>query len=167
MALLRYFNAVGAHESGLIGEDPNGIPNNLVPYIAQVAVGKLEKLHVFGSDYPTPDGTGVRDYIHVVDLAKGHVAALKKLAAGCGLFVCNLGTGNGYSVLDVVRAYEKACGRKLPYVIEARRPGDIAACYADPSKARDELGWAAGLGIEEMCASSWKWQSMNPNGYKG
>ena len=167
VALLRYFNPIGAHESGLIGEDPNGIPNNLVPYIAKVAVGQLEKVHVFGSDYDTPDGTGVRDYIHVVDLAKGHVAALKKLDTNCGLFVCNLGTGNGYSVLDVVHAYEKACGHELPYVIDPRRPGDIAACYADPAKAREELGWSAQLGIEEMCASSWKWQSQNPNGYKG
>ena len=167
VALLRYFNPIGAHESGLIGEDPNDIPNNLVPYIAQVAVGKLEKLHVFGNDYPTPDGTGVRDYIHVVDLARGHVAALKKLATNCGLFVCNLGTGKGYSVLEVLHAYEKACGRTLPYVIDPRRPGDIAICYADPTKARDELGWVAQYGIEDMCASSWKWQSMNPNGYKG
>ncbi len=167
VALLRYFNPIGAHESGLIGEDPNGIPNNLVPYIAKVAVGQLEKVHVYGDDYPTPDGTGVRDYIHVVDLARGHVAALKKLEKNCGLFICNLGTGRGYSVLDVVRAYEKACGHALPYVIDPRRPGDIAACYADPAKARDELGWTAELGIEEMCASSWKWQSMNPNGYKG
>ena len=166
VALLRYFNPIGAHESGLIGEDPNGIPNNLVPYIAQVAVGKLEKLHVFGNDYPTKDGTGVRDYIHVVDLAKGHVAALKKLATGCGLFVCNLGTGNGYSVLDILHAYEKACGKELPYVIDPRRPGDIAECYADPAKALQEMGWKAQYGIEEMCASSWKWQSMNPNGYK-
>jgi len=167
VALLRYFNPIGAHESGTIGEDPNGIPNNLVPYIAKVAVGQLEKVHVYGSDYNTPDGTGVRDYIHVVDLAKGHVAALKKLDANCGLFVCNLGTGKGYSVLDVLHAYEKACGHELPYVIDPRRPGDIAACYADPAKARDELGWEAQLGIEEMCASSWKWQSSNPNGYKG
>ena len=166
VALLRYFNPIGAHESGLIGEDPNGIPNNLVPYIAQVAVGKLEKLHVFGNDYPTKDGTGVRDYIHVVDLAKGHVAALKKLATGCGLFVCNLGTGNGYSVLDILHAYEKACGKELPYVIDPRRPGDIAECYADPAKALQEMGWKAQYGIEEMCASSWKWQSMNPNGYR-
>ena len=166
VALLRYFNPIGAHESGLIGEDPNGIPNNLVPYIAKVAVGQLEKVHIFGTDYPTPDGTGVRDYIHVVDLAKGHVAALKKLEANCGLFVCNLGTGKGYSVLDVLHAYEKACGHELPYVMEARRPGDIAAFWADPAKAKAELGWTAGLGIEEMCASSWKWQSMNPNGYK-
>ena len=167
MALLRYFNPIGAHESGLIGEDPNGIPNNLVPYIAKVAVGQLEKVHVYGNDYPTPDGTGVRDYIHVVDLARGHVAALKKLDTGCGLFVCNLGTGKGYSVLDVLHAYEKACGRTLPYAIDPRRPGDIAQCYADPAKARDELGWEAQYGIDEMCASSWKWQSMNPNGYKG
>ena len=165
VALLRYFNPIGAHESGLIGEDPNGIPNNLVPYIAKVAVGQLEKVHVFGNDYTTPDGTGVRDYIHVVDLARGHVAALKKLAENCGLFICNLGTGNGYSVLDVLHAYEKACGHALPYVIDPRRPGDIASCYADPAKAKEELGWTAQLGIEEMCASSWKWQSMNPNGY--
>ena len=167
VALLRYFNPIGAHESGLIGEDPNGIPNNLVPYIAQVAVGKLEKLHVFGNDYPTPDGTGVRDYIHVVDLAQGHLAALKKLETGCGLFTCNLGTGRGYSVLDVLHAYEKACGKTLPYVIDPRRPGDIAECYAEPTKAREEMGWEAKLDIEEMCASSWKWQSMNPNGYRG
>jgi len=166
-AVLRYFNPIGAHESGLIGEDPNGIPNNLVPYIAQVAVGKLEKLHVYGNDYPTADGTGVRDYIHVVDLARGHVSALKKLETKCGLFICNLGTGNGYSVLEVLRAYEKACGKTLPYVIDPRRPGDIAECYADPSKAFEEMGWKAELGIEEMCASSWKWQSMNPNGFRG
>ena len=166
VALLRYFNPIGAHKSGLIGEDPNGIPNNLVPYIAQVAVGKLEKLHVYGGDYPTPDGTGVRDYIHVVDLALGHVAALKKLEQDCGLFVCNLGTGKGYSVLDILHAYEKACGKTLPYVMDPRRPGDIAECYADPTKAREELGWEAKYGIEEMCASSWKWQSTNPNGYR-
>ena len=165
VALLRYFNPIGAHESGLIGEDPNGIPNNLVPYIAQVAVGKLEKLHVYGNDYPTPDGTGVRDYIHVVDLAQGHVAALKKLESKCGLFICNLGTGVGYSVLDVLHAYEKACGKALPYVVDPRRPGDIAECYADPQKAFDEMGWKAQRGIEDMCASSWKWQSNNPNGY--
>ena len=165
VALLRYFNPIGAHASGLIGEDPRGIPNNLVPYIAQVASGKLEKLHVFGGDYPTPDGTGVRDYIHVVDLAKGHVAALKKLDQNCGLFICNLGTGRGYSVLEVLRAYEKACGRKLPYVVEGRRAGDVAACWADPAKAREELGWRAELGIDEMCASSWNWQRQNPNGY--
>ncbi|MCI8652511.1 MAG: UDP-glucose 4-epimerase GalE [Angelakisella sp.] len=167
VALLRYFNPIGAHESGRIGEDPNGIPNNLVPYIAQVAVGKLPELNVFGSDYPTHDGTGVRDYIHVVDLALGHVAALRKLEKNCGLFVCNLGTGKGYSVLDVLHAYEKACGKTLPYAIKPRRPGDIAVCYADPAKAREELGWEAKYGIEEMCASSYKWQSMNPNGYKG
>ncbi|MEG2137137.1 MAG: UDP-glucose 4-epimerase GalE [Oscillospiraceae bacterium] len=166
VALLRYFNPIGAHESGLIGEDPNGIPNNLVPYIAKVAVGQLEKVHVFGNDYKTPDGTGVRDYIHVVDLAAGHVAALKKLDTKCGLFICNLGTGNGYSVLDVIHAYEKACGKTLPYAIDPRRPGDIAACYADPKKAANELHWKAQFGITEMCASSWKWQSMNPNGYK-
>ena len=166
VALLRYFNPIGAHESGLIGEDPNGIPNNLVPYIAQVAVGKLEKLHVFGGDYPTSDGTGVRDYIHVVDLARGHVAAIEKVSQNCGLFVCNLGTGKGYSVLDILHAYEKACGKELPYVMDPRRPGDIAACYADPQKAWEEMGWKAQYGIEEMCASSWKWQSQNPNGYK-
>ncbi len=167
VALLRYFNPIGAHESGLIGEDPNDIPNNLVPYIAQVAVGKLAKLHVFGDDYPTHDGSGVRDYIHVVDLARGHIAALKKLETKCGLFVCNLGTGKGYSVFDVLHAYEKACGKTLPYVVDPRRPGDIAVCYADPTKAKEELGWEAKYGIEDMCASSWKWQSMNPNGYKG
>lgn len=167
VALLRYFNPIGAHETGLIGEDPNGIPNNLVPYIAKVAVGQLDKVHVFGNDYPTPDGTGVRDYIHVVDLAVGHVAALKKLEQNCGLFVCNLGTGKGYSVLDVIRAYEKACGKTLNFVFDPRRPGDIAACYADPRKAKEELGWQAQYGIDEMCASSWKWQSTNPNGYKG
>ena len=165
VALLRYFNPIGAHESGLIGEDPNGIPNNLVPYIAQVAVGKLEKLHVYGNDYPTADGTGVRDYIHVVDLAKGHVAALKKLQTGCGLFVVNLGTGKGYSVMQVLRAYENACGKTLPYVVDPRRAGDIAEYYADPGKALEEMGWKAELDIDEMCASSWKWQSMNPNGY--
>ena len=167
VALLRYFNPIGAHASGLIGEDPNGIPNNLVPYIAQVAVGKLEKLHVYGDDYPTADGTGVRDYIHVVDLAQGHVAALKKLESNCGLFLCNLGTGKGYSVLDVLHTYEKVCGKTLPYTVDPRRPGDIAECYADPRKAFEEMGWKARLGLEEMCASSWKWQSSNPNGYRG
>lgn len=166
VAILRYFNPIGAHKSGLIGEDPNGIPNNLVPYIAQVAVGKLKAVNVFGDDYNTHDGTGVRDYIHVVDLAKGHVAALKKLATDCGLFICNLGTGNGYSVVDVIKAYSKACGKDLPYVIAPRRPGDIAECYADPIKAKNELGWEAQFNIEDMCADSWKWQSMNPNGYK-
>ena len=165
VALLRYFNPIGAHKSGLIGEDPNGIPNNLMPYIAKVAVGKLEKVHVFGNDYPTPDGTGVRDYIHVVDLARGHVCAIKKLETNCGLFICNLGTGKGYSVLDVIHAFEKACGKPIPYVIEARRPGDIAECYADPTKARNELGWVAEYGIEEMCADSWNWQKKNPDGY--
>ena len=166
VALLRYFNPIGAHESGLIGEDPNGIPNNLVPYIAKVAVGKLEKVHVFGNDYPTPDGTGVRDYIHVVDLARGHVAAIRKLEKKPGLFICNLGTGHGYSVLDVIAAYSKACGKEIPYVIDPRRPGDIAECFADPARAKAELGWEAQYGIEEMCASSWKWQSQNPDGYK-
>ena len=165
VAMLRYFNPIGAHKSGLIGEAPHGIPNNLVPYIAKVAVGKLEKVHVFGNDYPTPDGTGVRDYIHVVDLAKGHVCAIRKLATGCGLFVCNLGTGHGYSVLQVIDAYSKAGGKQLPYVIDPRRPGDIAECWADPTKAREELGWVAEYGIEEMCADSWKWQSLNPDGY--
>lgn len=165
VALLRYFNPIGAHPSGLIGEDPTGIPNNLVPYIAKVAMGQLDKLHVFGNDWPTPDGTGVRDYIHVVDLAQGHVAALKKLEAGCGLFVCNLGTGKGYSVLDILHAYERACGKKLPYVIDPRRPGDIAACWADPTKAQRELGWQARYDIDAMCASSWNWQSKNPHGY--
>ncbi len=165
VALLRYFNPIGAHKSGRIGEDPSDIPNNLVPYIAQVAVGKLKELSVFGNDYDTPDGTGVRDYIHVVDLAKGHVAALKKLDDTQGVFVCNLGTGNGYSVLDVVGAYEKASGKAVPYKIMPRRPGDIAVCYADTKKAREELGWVAQYGIEEMCADSWRWQSGNPNGY--
>ena len=166
VALLRYFNPIGAHPSGLIGEDPNGIPNNLVPYIAKVAVGKLEKVHVFGNDYPTPDGTGVRDYIHVVDLARGHVAAVKKLEQKPGLFICNLGTGHGYSVLDVINAFSKACGKEIPYVIDPRRPGDIAECWCDPSKAKRELGWEAQYGIEEMCAHSWNWQSHNPDGYK-
>ena len=163
VALLRYFNPIGAHPSGL---DPNGIPNNLVPYIAKVAVGKLEKVHVFGNDYPTPDGTGVRDYIHVVDLARGHVAAIKKLEQKPGLFICNLGTGHGYSVLDVINAFSKACGKEIPYVIDPRRPGDIAECWCDPSKAKRELGWEAQYGIEEMCAHSWNWQSHNPDGYK-
>ena len=166
VALLRYFNPIGAHPSGLIGEDPNGIPNNLVPYIAKVAVGKLEKVHVFGNDYPTPDGTGVRDYIHVVDLARGHVAAIKKLEQKPGLFICNLGTGHGYSVLDVINAFSKACGKEIPYVIDPRRPGDIAECWCDPSKAKRELGWEAQYGIEEMCAHSWNWHSHNPDGYK-
>ena len=166
VVLLRYFNPIGAHESGLIGEDPKGIPNNLVPYIAQVAVGKLERLGVFGNDYPTHDGTGVRDYIHVVDLAKGHVKALKKLTPGSGVSIYNLGTGNGYSVLDVLHAYEKACGKELPYEIKERRAGDIATCYCDATKAKDELGWVAEKGIEDMCADSWRWQSSNPDGYR-
>jgi UDP-glucose 4-epimerase len=161
IALLRYFNPVGAHESGLIGEDPNGIPNNLMPYIAKVAVGSLEELSVFGSDYPTQDGTGVRDYIHVVDLARGHLAALKALVVSAGVLKVNLGTGQGYSVLDVVRAFENASGRKVPYRIVGRRPGDIAACYADPSLAKTLLGWQAQYGINEMCRDAWRWQSMS------
>ena len=165
VVLLRYFNPVGAHESGLIGEDPQGIPNNLTPYIAKVAIGELQEIGVFGNDYPTPDGTGVRDYIHVVDLAKGHVCAIEKIDTN-GVFVYNLGTGVGYSVMDVIHAFEKACGHPLPYKIKPRRPGDIAACYANPAKAKAELGWVAELGIEEMCNSLWKWQSMNPKGYK-
>ncbi|MBR4444908.1 MAG: UDP-glucose 4-epimerase GalE [Solobacterium sp.] len=164
-AILRYFNPIGAHASGLIGEDPNGIPNNLVPYIAKVAVGKLEKIHVFGNDYPTHDGTGVRDYIHVTDLAKGHVCAIRKLESDPGLVIYNLGTGKGYSVLEVIHAFEKACGRSLPYVIEERRAGDIAECYADPSLAKRELGWEAEYGIEKMCEDSWNWQTKNPDGY--
>lgn len=165
VVLLRYFNPIGAHKSGMIGEDPKGIPNNLLPYVAQVAVGRLECIGVFGNDYDTPDGTGVRDYIHVVDLAKGHVKAIEKLREKKGVLVYNLGTGKGYSVLEVVKAFGKACGRELPYVIKPRRPGDIAQCYADPAKARAELGWEARYGIEEMCADSWRWQSQNPNGY--
>jgi UDP-glucose 4-epimerase len=164
-AVLRYFNPIGAHRSGMIGEDPDGIPNNLVPYIAQVAVGRLDKVRVFGSDYPTADGTGVRDYIHVVDLARGHVAALAKLKGNCGRFVCNLGTGIGYSVLEVIAAFERACGKRIPFELAPRRPGDIAAVYADPSKARRELGWSARHGIDDMCADSWRWQSGNPDGY--
>ena len=166
VVLLRYFNPIGAHESGLIGEDPKGIPNNLVPYIAQVAVGKLEYLNVFGNDYDTPDGTGVRDYIHVVDLAKGHVKAVKKLTDKEGVSIYNLGTGVGYSVLDVLHAYEKACGKTLKYEIKPRWDGDVAVCYSDSAKAKKELGWVAEKGIEEMCADSWKWQSMNPDGYR-
>ena len=164
--LLRYFNPIGAHPSGLIGEDPKGIPNNLVPYIAQVAVGKLKCLGVFGDDYPTPDGTGVRDYIHVVDLAIGHVKAIEKMKTQKGVNIYNLGTGIGYSVLDVLHAYEKACGKELPYEIKPRRAGDIATCYCDATKAKEELGWVAERGIEEMCADSWKWQSNNPDGYR-
>ena len=165
IGLLRYFNPVGAHPSGRIGEDPGGIPNNLMPYIAQVAVGTLGELAVFGGDYPTPDGTGVRDYIHVVDLALGHLRALEKLVDTPGVLTCNLGTGRGYSVLDMVRAFEAACGRAIPFRIVDRRSGDIAQCYADPSLARQELGWQATRDLGEMCADSWRWQSANPQGY--
>jgi UDP-glucose 4-epimerase len=163
--LLRYFNPVGSHESGLIGEDPKGIPNNLMPYVAQVASGKLQQIGVFGDDYPTPDGTGVRDYIHVVDLARGHVAAIKALKEG-GVHIYNLGTGNGYSVLNMIHAFEKACGKKLPYVIKERRPGDVASCYATSAKAERELGWKAEYDLEKMCADQWNWQKNNPNGYE-
>ncbi len=163
--LLRYFNPVGAHESGLIGEDPKGIPNNLMPFVAQVASGKLQCINVFGNDYDTPDGTGVRDYIHVVDLALGHIAAIENCNQS-GVHIYNLGTGNGYSVLQMIQAFEKACGKKLPYKICDRRPGDIAACYASPDKAKKDLKWEAKFGIEEMCASQWKWQSGNPMGYE-
>ena len=165
IALLRYFNPVGAHESGLIGEDPNDIPNNLMPYIAQVAVGRRPHLNVFGNDYPTPDGTGVRDYIHVVDLAEGHVAALRYLDANDGVVTVNLGTGRGYSVLDMVRAFSAASGREIPYRIAPRRPGDVACCYADPTLAERLFGWRAERGVEQMCADTWRWQSMNPQGY--
>ena len=165
VVLLRYFNPIGAHESGLIGEDPNGIPNNLMPYITQVAVGKLDKLHVFGDDYATADGTGVRDYIHVVDLAKGHVKALKAIEENCGVAIYNLGTGRGYSVLEVVHAFEKVSGVTIPYVIEDRRPGDIAVCYSDPGKAKRKLGWKAEYDIYDMCRDSWNWQKKNPEGY--
>ncbi len=165
IALLRYFNPVGAHVSGLIGEDPNGIPNNLMPYISQVAVGKLEKLSVFGGDYDTPDGTGVRDYIHVVDLAKGHIKALQKLQQNPGLVTWNLGTGQGYSVIEMAEAFAKASGQKVPYEIVGRRAGDIAACYADPSKAFEEIGWKAEKGLQEMCEDTWRWQSSNPAGF--
>ena len=167
VVLLRYFNPIGAHSSGLIGENPNGIPNNLMPYITQVAVGKLEKLHVYGNDYNTPDGTGVRDYIHVVDLARGHVAALRAIEKKCGVEVYNLGTDHGYSVLDMVKAFEEVNGVKIPYVIDPRRPGDIGTCYSAPSKAAEELGWKAEYGIEEMVRDSWNWQKKNPNGYEG
>jgi UDP-glucose 4-epimerase len=166
VALLRYFNPIGAHESGRIGEDPNGIPNNLMPYITQVAVGKLQELQVFGSDYPTVDGTGVRDYIHVVDLALGHLKALEKVMSSKGVEAYNLGTGTGYSVLEIVKAFEKASGVKIPYKIVDRRPGDVAICYAEPSKARNELGWTAQRGIEDMCRDSWRWQENNPMGYE-
>ena len=164
--LLRYFNPVGAHKSGRIGEDPKGIPNNLMPYISQVAVGKLEKLGVFGDDYDTPDGTGVRDYIHVVDLALGHVKAIDYIMTDPGLDIINLGTGTGYSVLDMVKAFQKACKKEIPYEIKPRREGDIAMCYADPSKAARVLGWKAEHTLEEMCEDSWRWQSQNPNGYE-
>jgi len=163
--LLRYFNPIGAHKSGTIGENPNGIPNNLMPYITQVAVGKREKLTIFGDDYDTPDGTGVRDYIHVVDLARGHVKALDKIKQRAGLKIYNLGTGKGYSVLDIVKNFEEATGARVPYVIGPRRAGDIAECYASPEKAEKELGWKAEYGIKEMCEDSWRWQSMNPEGY--
>jgi UDP-glucose 4-epimerase len=166
VCLLRYFNPVGAHPSGQIGEDPKGIPNNLMPFIQQVAVGKRAHLAVFGNDYPTHDGTGVRDYIHVVDLAKGHIAALRKLEAAPGCVTYNLGTGTGYSVLDMVKAYSKACGRQLPYQIAPRRPGDVAVVYADPAYAAQELGWTAELGLESMCADSWNWIRNNPNGFE-
>ena len=166
VVLLRYFNPIGAHESGLIGENPNGIPNNLMPYITQVAVGKRKELGVFGNDYDTPDGTGVRDYIHVVDLAAGHVKAIEKIKENPGLVIYNLGTGHGYSVLDIVKNFESASGVKIPYAIKPRRAGDIATSYSDPSKARRELGWTAKRGIREMCEDSWRWQSKNPNGYE-
>lgn len=163
--LLRYFNPIGAHESGLIGEDPKGIPNNLLPYVAQVAIGKLKEINVFGNDYPTPDGTGVRDYIHVVDLAKGHVKAIERFEKKDGVFVCNLGTGHGYSVMDVIHAFEKACGKELPYVIRPRRDGDVATCYSSPAKAEKELSWKAQFDLIDMCRDSWNWQQKNPDGY--
>ena len=165
--LLRYFNPVGAHESGRIGEDPTGIPNNLAPYITQVAVGKLKEVNVFGNDYDTPDGTGVRDYIHVMDLADGHVKALKKFADKPDVYIYNLGTGRGYSVLEMIHSFSKAVGHEIPYVIKPRRPGDIATCYADATKAKEELGWVAKRGVDEMCRDAWRWQSQNPNGYRG
>lgn len=166
VALLRYFNPIGAHKSGRIGEDPNGVPNNLLPYISQVAVGKLGQVNVFGNDYPTHDGTGVRDYIHVIDLALGHLKALEKVLNSTGIEAYNLGTGNGYSVLEVIAAFEAASGKKIPYQITGRRPGDIAACYANPKKAQIELGWMAEKGIAEMCEDTWRWQANNPNGYE-
>lgn len=166
VSILRYFNPIGAHTSGQIGEDPNGLPNNLVPYITQVAVGKLSELNVFGNDYPTSDGTGVRDYIHVVDLAEGHVKALQKVLAGSGVHTYNLGTGRGYSVLEMIRAFEKTTGRDIPFHVASRRPGDIAVSYANPSKAKEELDWQALRGIEAMCADAWRWQQQNPNGYE-
>ncbi len=163
--LLRYFNPIGAHESGLIGEDPKGIPNNLLPYVAQVASGKLEKVHVFGDDYDTPDGTGVRDYIHVVDLAKGHVKAIEGMEKLDGVNIFNLGTGIGYSVLDIIKAFGRACDQEIPYVIDPRRPGDIATCYSDPAKAKEILGWTAGKNLDDMCRDAWNWQKKNPEGY--
>lgn len=166
VVLLRYFNPIGAHKSGLIGEDPKGIPNNLLPYISQVAVGKLDYLHVYGDNYDTHDGTGIRDYIHVVDLAKGHVLAVEKIDELKGVEIINLATGNGYSVLDVLHAFEKACGKKIPYKIEERRSGDIDKCFADPSYAKKVIGWQAQNGIDEMCQDAWRWQKMNPNGYE-
>ncbi len=166
IAILRYFNPVGAHESGLIGEDPQGIPNNLFPYMAQVAVGKLPELLVFGGDYQTPDGTGVRDYIHVVDLARGHLKALERIWESTGVEIYNLGTGRGYSVLQVIEAFGKACGKAIPYKIVGRRKGDVASCYADPTLARGRLDWQATKGLEEMCVDAWRWQKMNPEGYK-
>lgn len=166
VVLLRYFNPVGSHESGMIGEDPNGIPNNLMPYISQVAIGRLSHLNIYGNDYPTPDGTGVRDYIHVTDLAAGHCRALEYCEKNKGTEAINLGTGRGYSVMDMVTAFEKASGVKIPYAIAPRRPGDAAKCYADPGKARAVLGWTAKYGLDRMCEDSWKWQSMNPDGYK-
>lgn len=165
IAILRYFNPVGAHPSGRIGEDPNGIPNNLMPYITQVAVGKREKLNIFGQDYPTHDGTGVRDYIHVVDLARGHIKALEALSADPDLITVNLGTGQGYSVLDVVKAFEKASGQPIPYELTERRPGDVATCYADPTYAKTKLNWQAHFDIQKMCEDAWRWQKNNPNGY--
>lgn len=165
ITLLRYFNPIGAHESGDLGEDPKGIPNNLLPYVAQVAVGRLEYVHVFGDDYATKDGTGVRDYIHVVDLALGHLKAIEKKSDEAGVHIYNLGTGNGYSVLDIIHAFEKACGKELPYKIEARRPGDIAECYANAAKAKKDLGWEATRDIARMCEDSWRWQSKHPNGF--
>ena len=167
IALLRYFNPIGAHESGVIGENPHGLPNNLLPYVAKVAAGQLECVNVFGDDYDTPDGTGVRDYIHVVDLATGHIKALEKLVTHPGLVTYNLGTGVGYSVLDIIKNFEKACGKEIPYKITPRRPGDIDMCYADPAKAKEELGWEATRSIDKMCEDAWRWQTKNPNGYEG
>lgn len=166
IAILRYFNPIGAHESGRIGENPNGIPNNLLPYIAKVAAGQLECVNVFGDDYDTPDGTGVRDYIHISDLAEGHIKALQKLSEHPGLVTYNLGTGVGYSVLEIIKSFEKACGKKIPYKIAPRRAGDIDMCYADPLKAKEELGWEAAMGIDKMCEDAWRWQVQNPNGYE-